>query len=207
MASLHSIRIPNVEDRKQAIMLFLDVPATRLILPGHDMVVTDDHITALSGPAFPSSTSPRLMPMAPPKRPFNPDALKQHALPQLMPQIGVDTVAVWRYTVLVPMEEYRADGQRLEVATAADLDALEGMLADHFGGITAPAAVPALKGAGARDPLRPGASREFNRHASFTIYAAARGASDEYFRALRRELEDALAEGVILIERQDVTIL
>jgi hypothetical protein len=124
-----------------------------------------------------------------------------------MPQIGVDTVVVWRYTVFVPVEEYRADGQMLAVATADDLQALEGMLADHFGGITAPAAVPALKGAGARDPLHPGATREFNRHATFMIYAAARGASDEYFRGLRRELEEALAEGVILIERQDVTIL
>jgi hypothetical protein len=53
MASLHSIRIPSVEDRKRAIMLFLDVPATRLILPGHDMVVTDDHITALEHAGIP----------------------------------------------------------------------------------------------------------------------------------------------------------
>jgi hypothetical protein len=38
-------------------------------------------------------------------------------------------------------------------------------------------------------------------------YAAAREASDAYFLALRRALEEALAEGVILVERQDVTIL
>jgi hypothetical protein len=145
--------------------------------------------------------------MAPPKRPFNPEALSRFAVPELKPQIGADTIAVWRYTVFVPVEEQCPDGQTLPVATAADLDNLEGLLADHFGGITAPAIVPAIKGAGARDPARPAATREFNRHATFTIYAAARGVSDEYFRALRRELEDALAEGVILIECQDVTIL
>jgi hypothetical protein len=53
MASLHSIRIPNVEDRRRAIMLFLDVPSTRLILPGHDMVVTNEHIAALKRAGIP----------------------------------------------------------------------------------------------------------------------------------------------------------
>jgi len=40
-----------------------------------------------------------------------------------------------------------------------------------------------------------------------TVYAAAIRASDEYFLALQKELADALVEGVILVERQDVTIL
>jgi hypothetical protein len=31
--------------------------------------------------------------------------------------------------------------------------------------------------------------------------------TDDYFRILRRELEDALREGVILIERQQVTLI
>jgi len=53
MAALHPIRIPDVEARKRAIMLFLDVPATRLILPGHDMVVTDEHIAALERAGIP----------------------------------------------------------------------------------------------------------------------------------------------------------
>jgi hypothetical protein len=53
MASLHLIRFPNVEDRRRAIMVFLDVPATRLILPGHDMVVTDEHIAALKRAGIP----------------------------------------------------------------------------------------------------------------------------------------------------------
>jgi hypothetical protein len=145
--------------------------------------------------------------MAPARRPFNRETLTKCALPELMPHIGSATVTVWRYTVFVPVEEYRSDGAMLPVATADDLETLEGMLADHFGGITAPAAVPALKGAGSRDPMRPALSREFNRHATFMIYATPQPASDEYFRALRHELQDALAEGVILIERQDVTIL
>ena len=69
MAALHSIRIPNLEDRKRAIMLFLDVPATRLILPGHDMVVTDDHIAALKRAKIPfeylSPTNANGTPQAP----------------------------------------------------------------------------------------------------------------------------------------------
>lgn len=145
--------------------------------------------------------------MAKDRRPFNPDAVKRHAIPAIRSQIGEDTVALWRYTVFVPVEEILADGTAHPVASAADLDVLEGMLADHFGGLSVPAAVPSLRGTGARDPQRPEQTREFNRHATFMVYATARGASDEYFRALRRELEDALAEGVILVERQDVTVL
>lgn len=48
---------------------------------------------------------------------------------------------------------------------------------------------------------------EENEHAVFEVYAAPIHASDEYFRAVRRELEDALGEGVILIERQRVTLI
>ena len=39
------------------------------------------------------------------------------------------------------------------------------------------------------------------------VYAAAVRASDAYFLALQNELREALVEGVILVERQDVTIL
>ena len=67
--------------------------------------------------------------------------------------------------------------------------------------------VPSLIGWGARDPRRPKRTRELNKHAYFLAYAAAVRASDEYFLALQRELADALVEGVILVERQDVTIL
>src|SRR5438093_9550054 len=112
-----------------------------------------------------SSTFPRRMPMAREQRPFNADALKAYAVPEIRPPIGAGTVVVWRYTVLVPVEEIRADGSVREVATLDDLDNLEGMLADHFGGLTAPTTVPGLKGRGARDPAKPEQSREVNRHA------------------------------------------
>jgi hypothetical protein len=39
------------------------------------------------------------------------------------------------------------------------------------------------------------------------VYAAVHEASDRYFLAVRKELEEALAEGIILVERQKVTIL
>jgi hypothetical protein len=46
-----------------------------------------------------------------------------------------------------------------------------------------------------------------NRHVHYSVYAAAVRASDEYFLAIQKALALALGEGVILIERQDVTIL
>ncbi|MBI1914044.1 MAG: hypothetical protein HYS12_04815 [Planctomycetes bacterium] len=81
------------------------------------------------------------------------------------------------------------------------------MFVKHFGGVTYAATVPSLVGSGARDPRRPVQTQELNKHAYFSVYAAAVRASDEYFLALQKELAEALAEGVILIERQDVTIL
>ncbi|HMC89721.1 MAG TPA: hypothetical protein VKI17_09235 [Gemmataceae bacterium] len=81
------------------------------------------------------------------------------------------------------------------------------MLAGDFGGVTSSTTVPSLIGWGARDPRRPQKTLELNRHAYYTVYAAAVRASDEYFLALQKELGEALAEGVILVERQDVTIL
>ena len=52
-------------------------------------------------------------------------------------------------------------------------------------------------------PARAGADEP----APVSVYAAAVRASDEYFLALQKELALRLGEGVILIERQDVTIL
>ena len=45
---------------------------------------------------------------------------------------------------------------------------------------------------------------EMNFNFYFVVYAAPIRESDNYFLALRRELEEALAEGVILIEKQQV---
>jgi hypothetical protein len=145
--------------------------------------------------------------MAKQPQPFNPEALTLYATLALRCPLGVDTVLIWRYTVFVPTVEYKADGSEREIATRQDLILLEVTLADHFGGISTPTAVPGFRGLGARDPLRPQQSRENNAHAVFIVCAAACGASDRYFLALRRELEEALGEGVILVERQDVTII
>ena len=67
--------------------------------------------------------------------------------------------------------------------------------------------IQALLGAGARDPDNVAETTEHNLHVSFEVYAAPVPESAEYFRALRRELQEALLEGVILIERQHVTLI
>ncbi|MCI0464983.1 MAG: hypothetical protein L0Z62_49305 [Gemmataceae bacterium] len=60
---------------------------------------------------------------------------------------------------------------------------------------------------GARDPANVVGTLEQNEHVAFEVYAAPVQESDDYFRALRQELQNALQEGVILIERQQVTLL
>jgi hypothetical protein len=44
---IHLITFPNREERVKAVELFLDVPATRVVLPGGNMVVTNAHLQAL----------------------------------------------------------------------------------------------------------------------------------------------------------------
>jgi hypothetical protein len=139
-------------------------------------------------------------------RPFRPQAIRPYAVPEIRPQLGPETL-VRRYTLLVPMEEIRAGAAPRAIATVRDLEKLQVMLAGHFGGVTVSTTVPGLIGWGARDPRKPKQTQELNKHAYFMVYAAAVRASDEYFLALQRELADALVEGVILVERQDVTIL
>jgi hypothetical protein len=95
----------------------------------------------------------------------------------------------------------------IPIATEEDLQSLQLLLIKDFGGVTLSATIPSLIGAGARDPRHPKKTLELNKHAQFTVYAAAVAASNAYFLALQRELAEALGEGVILIERQDVTIL
>jgi hypothetical protein len=140
------------------------------------------------------------------QRPVNPGALKRFAVPEIRAQLGPETL-VRRYTVLVPMEEIKAGQAPRTIATPKDLRKLYLMFIRHFGGVTHAATVPSLVGSGARDPRRPVQTQELNRHAYFSVYAAALRAADEFFLALQKELAEALDEGVILIERQDVTIL
>jgi hypothetical protein len=138
-----------------------------------------------------------------PQRPFNPDALKPYAVPWLIPNVG-NWSQVWRYTVMLPVEQILADGSIKQVASDQDVGALELMLVEHFGGITRP---PQSFGVGARDPRRVRDTRETNRHEVFQVYAPQSPASDHYFQALRFELQAALFEGQILIGREDVLLL
>jgi len=108
--------------------------------------------------------------------------------------------------IFVPMEEIKGEQPSRTITTANDLQKLRQLLSKDFGGVTMTTTVPSLMGWGARDPRRPKQTQVVNRHAYFTVYAAAVPASDEYFLALQKELAEAVAEGVNLIERQDVTI-
>jgi hypothetical protein len=47
MTRTHVIDFPSKEDRLKAIEIFLDVPMSRMVLPGGNMVVTGAHIEAL----------------------------------------------------------------------------------------------------------------------------------------------------------------
>src|SRR5262249_1622858 len=129
--------------------------------------------------------------MARTPRPFPPSALRRYAVPGVRPQLGPETL-VRRYTVLVPTEEIKAGEAPRNIAPAADLKKLPLTLVRHFGGVTVSIAVPSLIGWGARDPRKLKQTLELNKHAYFTVYAAAVRASDEYFLALQRELADAL---------------
>jgi hypothetical protein len=136
-------------------------------------------------------------------RPFNPEALKPYAVPWLTPNVS-NWSAVWRYTVLVPVEQIQGDGTKRRVATDADIATLELMFIEHFGGITRP---PRRLGVGARDPRRLQETLETNVHEVFQIYAPNAPVSDQYYQALRFELQDALVEGQVLVEREDVLLL
>jgi hypothetical protein len=120
-------------------------------------------------------------------------------------------VNVYSYRILVPIaqiiRETVTSFRRITIATQQDLDNLIAMLVEHFGGITATVInPPIIRGLGARDPQEP-AVREENEHVAFDVYAAPIQESDDYFRALRQEPQEALGEGVILIQRQQVTLI
>jgi hypothetical protein len=119
---------------------------------------------------------------------------------------------VHRYRILVPIvqviHESTHSVRRVRISTETDVDTIRDTLILHFGGVTVLHQPPAAaRGVGARDPSNVSGTLEFNEHVAFEVYAAPVQESDDYFRALRRELEQALQEGVILIERQQVTLI
>ncbi len=71
--------------------------------------------------------------MSPP-RPFNPEALRPYAFPWLVPNVG-NWSAVWRYTVLLPMEQVLPDGNVKPVASKQDEHDLHyaGVIGCHVG--------------------------------------------------------------------------
>lgn len=71
--------------------------------------------------------------MAKKRRPFNPESLRRHGVPAVRAQLGPETL-VRRYTVVVPIEQIRLGRESVLLATAEDLQALQLMLIDHFGG-------------------------------------------------------------------------
>lgn len=137
------------------------------------------------------------------QRPFNPDALKPHAPSWLLPNV-CNWSSVWRYTVLIPLEQVQADGTLRSIATPEDLQNLELIFVAHFGGITL---LPAVHGIGCRDPKRPRETLETNKHAAYRVYAPMAYVSDQYFQALRAELQEALVEGIVMVERQEALLL
>lgn len=134
------------------------------------------------------------------QRPFRPEALEAYAVPVLRPRLGPGATQ-WRYTVTVPLEEI--EPRKRQKATTADLEKLQRVFITHFGGFTRPADA---FGYGLRDPDKPYQAPEVNYNTYFAILTSPVPEAEAYFRALREELESALAEGVILVERQEVWI-
>jgi hypothetical protein len=134
------------------------------------------------------------------RRPFNPGALEPHANPVLRPRMGPGET-LWRYTTTIPLEEITP--KKRQIATPEDVRNLQLMLGKHFGGFSR---LPDSFGYGLRDPEKPEEEPELNVNAAFVVLASPVPQAETYFRALRDELETALDEGVILVERQQVWI-
>jgi hypothetical protein len=134
------------------------------------------------------------------QRPFERSALDDYVVPELRLRMGPGEAA-WHYTLTVPLEEIRP--RKRQKATAEDLDNLQEMLIEHFGGF---GRLPNSAGFGLRDPTDPDQTPEMNYNTYFVVLTSPVPEADAYFRALREELEEALDEGVILVERHEAWI-
>ena len=134
------------------------------------------------------------------QRPFNPRALQKFAVPELYPRVGWIT------------------GLSLHGCGAIRTTPTNKKAESHFAGSgrTGTASnprfcrtcnAPFLSRLRLRDPGQPHDKPEMNYNAYYVVYAAPIRESDHYFRALQIELQEALAEGVILIERQEVYLV
>lgn len=123
------------------------------------------------------------------QRPFRPEVLEPFADTHLVPRL-LPGRRVWQYRVTVPIEQIKPTWK--PKATPQDINRLRRMFVRHFGGVTLP---PRSPGYGLRDPHHPELEPESNFNAHFIILASPGAPADRYFRALRRELQDALDEG------------
>jgi PII-like signaling protein len=136
------------------------------------------------------------------QRPVNLEVLSPYAVPDVRPPLGVGAL-VWRYTVLVPVVKVRQNGEATPVATYSDLENLRNAFCEDFGGVTF---LQSVVGYGLRDPRDP-TSLELNRNVPFVVYARPLSASDRYFERLQQELQEALVQGLVVVERQEVLLL
>jgi hypothetical protein len=136
------------------------------------------------------------------QRPFNPGALEGFAGPDIRPPLGVGAL-VWRYLVLVPLEETKPGAEAIRVADREALENLRATLSDHFGGVTM---LQPLVGAGLREEGNLD-SLELNSNLPFVVYARPIAMSDKYFETLQQELQAALGQGLILVERQEAFLI
>jgi hypothetical protein len=134
-------------------------------------------------------------------RRFRPQVVQKFVSPNLRPRMDSGEIA-FRYTVAVPIQEVQP--RNLAKATPADLRRLEEMFTRHFCGFTS---LPASPGFGLRNPEDPEEAPEMNINVFYVVYSAPSRDADDYFRALQQELQEALEEGVILIEKQQVSLL
>jgi hypothetical protein len=176
-------------------------------------------------------------PSSPRQRPIDPQALAPYALEQklsrplppttrrsqsirreqLIPvvqaEVGAEVpIPVYSYRIFVPIAQIIRESatafRQVVIATDEDIETLRNLLIQDFGGVTMLKQSPSpLQGAGARDPSQAAMTLEQNEHVAFEVLASATHQSDVYFSALRRELQEALGEGVILIQRVEVTLI
>jgi hypothetical protein len=138
---------------------------------------------------------------------------RDQLVPVVRAEVGSEVpVLAYHYRILVPIAQVIRESpdayRHVTIATPEDIRTLSNLLIRDFGGVTTLNQVPSpLQGAGERDPHHPAAAPEENEHVAFEVLASATHQSDVYFSALRRELQEALGEGVILVQRLEMTLI
>lgn len=162
---------------------------------------------------LPYATEQKLARPVPPATKKSVSISREQLIPVVQAEVGAEVpIAAYNYRIFVPVTQVIWESptafRQLVVATKEDIETLRNLLIRDFGGVTMLQQTPSpLQGAGARDPHRAAATLEQNEHVAFEVLASATHQSDVYFSALRRELEDALGEGVILILRVETTLI